>query len=715
MQTTTPEATLQQYFGYKQFRPLQKEIIDWVLAGNDTLVLMPTGGGKSLCYQVPALMKEGIAIVVSPLIALMQDQVEALQRNNISAAFYNSTQTSREQSQIEQQCIDGDIKLLYVSPEKLLSGNFIDFLRRLPISLFAIDEAHCISSWGHDFRPEYAQLKVLKKVFPQVPVIALTATADKTTRNDILKQLNLHQPETFLASFDRQNIRLHVSPGQNRVKKIIKYLETRPGQSGIIYCLSRKSTEQLAQKLKDAGFSADCYHAKMDSHHRAAVQQSFLKDDTHIICATIAFGMGIDKPNVRFVIHYNMPKNVEGYYQEIGRAGRDGLKSDAILFYSYSDVKILREFANNIENEEFKALQLAKLERMLQFADADICRRRILLNYFNENLQQDCGNCDVCRNPPQKFDGTVLAQKALSACLRLNQQVSINTLIDVLRGSKNQHIVDNGYHQIKTFGAGNDISFQDWRDYIQQMINLGVFEIAYDQNLALKAATLGNQILTKGQKLLLSKPTEKTFTKAPTERPKSKKAIATEGLFEALRVLRKQIADSQNIAPHIIFNDATLTDMSSNRPYTQADLLEVSGVTQAKMEQYGQAFLDEIVKVSVAQYQAGATVRGASPLTTFQLYKQGFAPKDIVTERAKVEGKTLNQKTIEGHLISLYKKDYEVDLMQYTSATAVRDIQQILHEDLGEDGFKTIYDHFGGNYSYFEIRIAKALLGGDDE
>ncbi|EAY31445.1 DNA helicase RecQ [Microscilla marina] len=711
MHTASPEATLQQYFGYKQFRPLQKDIIDQVLAGNDALVLMPTGGGKSLCYQVPALMMEGIAIVVSPLIALMQDQVEALQRNDIAAAFYNSTQTSSEQSEIERQCMDGKIKLLYVSPEKLLSGTFIEFLQRLQINLFAIDEAHCISSWGHDFRPEYAQLKMLKKVFPSVPVVALTATADKTTRNDILNQLNLQQPETFLASFDRENIRLHVSPGQNRIKKIIKYLETRPNQSGIIYCLSRKSTEQIAQKLKDAGFSADYYHAKMDSNRRAAVQQSFLKDDTHIICATIAFGMGIDKPNVRFVIHYNMPKNVEGYYQEIGRAGRDGLKSDAILFYSYGDVKILREFIHNIDNEGFKALQFAKLERMLQFADADICRRRILLNYFNENFQQDCGNCDVCRNPPQKFDGTILAQKALSACLRVKQQVGINALIDVLRGAKNQQIIENGYHQIKTFGAGKDVSFQDWRDYLQQMINLGVFEIAYDQNLALKTAELGNQILAGAQKLLLSKPTEKTFAKAPAERPKSKKAVAKEGLFEALRTLRKQIADSQSIAPHIIFNDATLTEMSDNRPYTKADFLEVSGVTQTKMEQYGQTFINEIVRVSVAQYQAGATVKGASPLTTYQLYKQGLTPKEIVAERAKAEGKALNPVTVEGHLISLYKKGYSVDLMRFTNATAVSDIQQVLHQDLGEDGFKGIHEQFGGKYSYFEIRIAKALLG----
>lgn len=711
MSMITPEATLQKYFGYNEFRPLQKDIITQVLSGKDTLVLMPTGGGKSLCYQVPALMLDGMTIVVSPLIALMQDQVEALQRNNIASAFYNSTQTSQEQREIEQQCSDGKIKLLYVSPEKLLSGTFIDFLKTIQISLFAIDEAHCISSWGHDFRPEYAQLKILKRAFAQIPVIALTATADKTTRNDILRQLNLQEPEVFIASFDRKNIRLHVAPGQDRVKKIVKYLEARPNQSGIIYCLSRNSTENLAAKLKDAGFLADYYHAGMDSRKRATVQQSFLKDDTQIICATVAFGMGIDKPNVRFVIHYNMPKNVEGYYQEIGRAGRDGLKSDAILFYSYGDIKILREFINNIDNEEFKALQFAKLERMLQFADADICRRRILLNYFNESLNKNCGNCDVCRNPTEKFEGTILAQKALSACMRLKQQVGTNTLIEVLRGSMNQHIVENKYDQVKTFGMGKEVSFKDWREYIQQMINLGLFEIAYDENLALKVAENGAQVLKGSQEVLLSKPTEKTFTKAKTEKTKGKKQTLQEALFEQLRALRKQLADKQNIAPHIIFNDATLTDMSKLRPYTSPDFLEVSGVTEAKMEQFGKTFIDKIVRVSIEQFQAGATVKGASHLVTYQLHQQGLTPKEIVTERAKTESKALHTMTIESHLLALYKKGYPIDLMRFTSAEAVRDIQQAFYQNLGEEGFKPIHEYFHGKYSYFEIKIAKALLG----
>ncbi len=708
----TPEAILQQHFGYNEFRPLQKNIIEKVLAGQDTLVLMPTGGGKSICYQVPALMFEGVTIVVSPLIALMQDQVEALQRNNIAATFYNSTQSMEEQHTIEQQCKEGTIKLLYVSPEKLVSAGFRDFLLHIKVSLFAIDEAHCISSWGHDFRPEYTQLGLLKAQFPQVPIVALTATADKTTRKDILRQLNLIEPEIFIASFDRKNIRLLVSPGQDRIKKIIKYLETRPNQSGIIYCLSRKNTENLAKKLQSAGFSADYYHAGIDSRRRAQVQQSFLRDDTQIICATIAFGMGIDKPNVRFVIHYNMPKNVEGYYQEIGRAGRDGLKSDAILFYSYGDVKILRDIIADIENPEFKALQYAKLDRMLQFADADICRRRILLNYFNESLTENCGNCDVCRNPTEKFDGIILTQKALSASIRLQQQVGVNTLIEVLRGSKNQHIIENGYDQVKTFGVGREASFQDWRHYIQQMINLGFFEIAYDEKLALKVTDLGQKALKKEQPALLSKPTEKTFAKAKTEKTRSKKQTLSGALFDELRNLRKQMADAHNIAPHIIFNDATLTDMSKQRPYTKRDFLEVSGVTQAKLEQFGVPFIKAIIKTSLAQFKSGSTVKGASHLVTFQLYKQGLTPKQINAERAKTEEKAPSTITIESHLTALYEKGYPIDLMQYTSAEAVRDIQQLLHHSADADGFKPIHEHFGGKYSYFEIKIAKTLLGG---
>lgn len=419
MNINAAKEALKQYFGYDQFRPLQEEIIERVLDKKDALVLMPTGGGKSICYQIPAIIQEGICIVVSPLIALMKDQVEGLRANGVAAAFLNSSLSGSEQMAIESQAMKGQLKLLYVSPERLLSSNFLNMLSTLSISLIAIDEAHCISAWGHDFRPEYTQLKFLKERYPDVPLIALTATADKITRKDIASQLTLNNPEYFIASFDRPNLGLTVMPGRNRYALIVDFVKKRPNQSGIIYCLSRKSTEDMASKLKNDGFSAHCYHAGLPPKIRAKAQENFINDKTTIICATVAFGMGIDKSNVRWIIHYNMPKNIESYYQEIGRAGRDGLQGDTLLFYSYGDVIQLRKF---LDESGQKEVQLAKLKRMQQYAEAFVCRRKILLSYFGEDLAENCNNCDICQNPPRQFDGTVLAQKALSAITRLTKK-----------------------------------------------------------------------------------------------------------------------------------------------------------------------------------------------------------------------------------------------------------------------------------------------------
>lgn len=705
----TPEETLKKYFGYKDFRPLQKDIITKVLDKKDALVLMPTGGGKSICYQIPALMSEGLTIVISPLISLMQDQVAALQRNHIPSAFYNSTQSSKEQAEIETLCQQNKLKLLYISPEKLLTDNFLFFLKSINVSLFAIDEAHCVSTWGHDFRPEYTQLKRLKQTFPDKPFIALTATADKVTRKDIMTQLQLNKPEVFIASFDRKNIGLNVTAGTNRVKKIMQFLESRPNQSGIIYCLSRKNTMELAEKLREAGFDAQHYHAGMSAEERAKVQDDFIKDNTLIICATIAFGMGIDKPNVRFVIHYNLPKNVESYYQEIGRAGRDGLKSEAILFYSLRDAMVLRDFIAKIENPNFRELQYAKLDRMLQFAEAGFCRRKVLLNYFNENLTEDCGNCDVCRNPKTKFDATVLAQKALSACIRLKQEVGITTLIEVLRGSKNQTILEKGYDKIKTFGMGKDMSFQDWRDYLQQMINIGIFEIAYDQNYNLKVTVESQDILYKNKKVYLAKATEKTNFKEQYEKPKTKTQILREELFEDLRQFRKSLADSLAIAPYLIFDDATLTEMSKTRPFSKDDFLNISGVTQSTFDKYGKIFLEEVITISTKQYQKGNNIKGISQIITYQLYKKGFSPERIIERRSRTEGKTLNLATIQSHLISLYEKGFDIDLSEFVSDENKKYIQGEITKNKLE-GLKNIYDYFGGEYDYFEIKIAVALM-----
>ncbi|MEO1451245.1 MAG: DNA helicase RecQ, partial [Bacteroidota bacterium] len=492
MHSQTAHQTLKQYFGYDTFRPFQEEIIATLQRGKDVLVLMPTGGGKSICYQVPALMHPGMTIVISPLISLMKDQVEALKANGVAAAFLNSSQSPKVQAGIVEKALLADIKLLYVSPEKALSQDFMEMLDRVKLNLIAVDEAHCISQWGHDFRIEYTQLGIFKRRYKGVPLIALTATADRATRSDIIHQLQLQQPEVFVASFDRPNLSLSVRPAQKRLQQIKEFIRLRPGQSGIIYCLSRKATESLAAKLQEAGFPAISYHAGMSPAARSRAQEDFVKDEVPIVCATIAFGMGIDKPNVRWVIHYNLPQTMENYYQEIGRAGRDGLPSDTLLFYSLGDVITYRKF---IEESGQPELKEAKLNRMLQYAQASTCRRRILLSYFGEHLPADCGNCDVCEDPPQRFDATIIAQKALSAVARLKQQVGMSMLIDVLRGSNRKEIRDKGFDQIKTFGAGAEMRPAEWQFCLLQMLDQGLLEIAFERGRALQLTEASRPVL----------------------------------------------------------------------------------------------------------------------------------------------------------------------------------------------------------------------------
>lgn len=705
-----PRQILKQFFGYDQFRPMQEDIIGSVLEGRDTLVLMPTGGGKSVCYQVPALVMPGLCVVVSPLIALMRDQVEGLKANGIAAAYINSSQQTGEQREIEQKCYNNELKLLYVSPEKLLSAGFYDFLKRLKVNLFAIDEAHCISAWGHDFRPEYTQLNSLKTAFPEVPIIALTATADKLTRKDIAEQLNLREPRQFLSSFDRPNLSLTVAPAQGRMKQLVKFLKDREKQSGIVYCLSRKSTETVAEKLRIEGYAAKAYHAGMDAADRNAVQEAFLRDDVRIICATIAFGMGIDKSNVRFVVHYNVPKNIEGYYQEIGRAGRDGLPSDALLFYSFADVMMMRDMLtdNSVNAKEgHLELQLAKLERMQQFAEAQTCRRRILLSYFSEMLPQDCGNCDVCREPRASFDATVLAQKALSAVVRLEESVPMSVLIDVLRGSRSQAVVSKGYDQIKTYGAGRDYRPEEWRDYLQQLINIGAIEVAYDQYYALRRGMLAEDILFKGRKVELIRFERPAFD---AEKPQPAKAatrseLIRDELFERLRRLRKQLADEQNVAPYIIFNDATLLEMAQRRPAALEDMREITGVGEQKMQRYGNAFLQEIVNFVKEQALVGEKIKGGTHLVTLELYQQGKSVDAIALERG------LNPVTIISHLCALYQQGQPVDLRSLIAPDALAEIHDTIHS-LGGDStvLKPVFEALEGRYDYGMLRIAATLL-----
>jgi ATP-dependent DNA helicase RecQ len=595
----TKEQVLKQYYGYDKFRPLQADIIDWVLYGQDAMVLMPTGGGKSVCFQIPALIMQGLTLVISPLIALMHDQVQALKANGVPSAYLNSSLDGNQQAIIERQVREGELKLLYISPEKLFTQGYLDWIKSLNISLFAIDESHCVSTWGHDFRPEYTKLHVLKEAFPNVPVIALTATADRVTRKDILTQLGIPEAKTFISSFDRPNLYLSVLPGRNRVKIIQNFVSERPRQPGIIYCLSRKNTETVAEALQKAGIKAKYYHAGMPAADRSKVQDAFIRDDVQVIVATIAFGMGIDKSNVRWVIHYSMPSNVESFYQEIGRAGRDGVKAETLLFYTYQDVMMRKDMIANSElPAEMKDVQNAKLDRMKQYAEAEICRRRILLSYFNEEVTRDCGNCDVCKNPPMRFDATLLAQKALSAVARTNEKIAMTMVIDILRGSNNKRIIDNRFHEIKTFGAGKELKADEWADYLQQMLNSGVMDIAYDEGHAYRLNNASWAVLKEGRKVQLVR--YKPFEERQAEREavipkeKTKKEVIKDALFERLREVRKRLADDKNIPPFIIFSDATLSDMSQQKPITQEAMLNVSGVGQQKYQQYGEIFIYEI-------------------------------------------------------------------------------------------------------------------------
>ena len=715
---------LKHRFGYDEFRMNQESAIGAVLARRDCVVLMPTGGGKSLCYQIPAMMLDGLTVVISPLIALMKDQVDALRANGVEAAFLNSTQANREQVEVFQNVRSGKLKLLYVAPERLLqSGDqFLDFLRGINISLFAIDEAHCISSWGHDFRPEYLRLATLKKEFPQIPLIALTATADKLVRKDIFERLNIPNAELFLSSFNRPNIYYGVEPKRNSYGQLLDYLEKRKDESGIIYCLSRSSVDSLAADLRDEGFSALSYHAGLDKQTRDKHQESFLKDETKIIVATIAFGMGIDKSNVRFVVHMDLPKNVESYYQETGRAGRDGLQSDALLFFSWADVTKLKGFAAVDGNAAQSAIMLKKLDLMGKFGDLMTCRRRFLLNYFSEESTADCGNCDNCNTVYERIDGTIIAQKALSAVYRTDQRFGMSYLIDFLRGSQAKTIRDE-HKNIKTYGVGADISKDDWFSYFKDLVAQGFLAQTEGEYPTIVLTEKSTDVLTGKQTVQLVK------TKAKEEK---KPRLTTDAslpyikeLFEELRRLRADFAKHENVPPYVVFSDVTLVEMSTYLPQNDWEMRRISGVGDLKFDKYGADFLAAIKKYSLAnsltsridlkssrrepKKRTKRDVFGKDTYhTSLDMYRDGRSIAMIAKER------NLAVSTIENHLTRFIATG-EVSLGEFVSLEKVEVIREAIIKFGDSMALSPIKEHLGEDYSYGEIRAVMSALGGEQK
>lgn len=686
---------LKKYFGYDTFRSHQLDIIKSIVDNKDVLVLMPTGGGKSLCFQIPAILMEGTCLVVSPLISLMKDQVDALQSAGVAAGYMNSSQSAAEAGQVWQQYCRGELKLLYLSPEKMIAG-FEHLMKAAPVSMIAVDEAHCISSWGHDFREEYTQLSVIKRNFPTIPVVALTATADRLTRDDILKQLLIDDAKRYVSSFDRPNLSISVRAGLSKKHKdqeIIDFVSQRSKECGIIYCLSRKATEEVATLLYTNGIRAASYHAGMSAQDRNDIQSAFINDDIKIICATIAFGMGIDKSNVRWVIHYNMPKNIEGYYQEIGRAGRDGLPSDTVLYFNYNDAIVLSNFAQESGKPE---LNVSKLRRMQQFAEATTCRRKILLTYFGEQRHEDCGNCDVCKNPPQMFDGTVIAQKALSAAYRTGESVGTQMIIKILRASVDKQLMQRGYHKLKTYGVGKEISAEHWQQFIMQLMNLGLFEIAYDRGFALRITDTGKDILFGKRKIELAQAVDKVKIE------KKKKALTVEeDLFEKLRDLRMKFAKQENVPPYVIFNDATLREMSAEKPVTETDMLAISGVGEAKLAHYGRDFIYCIKNYMLT---ANRKVKGATYIETLEFINKGLSLEQIAEKR------NLAPTTIYSHIAQLYAKGEEINIYNYVNEYEIQQVKEAVRETKQTEAMKPIFDFLNEEIDYGKIRLALAHL-----
>lgn len=716
----SPLEILQQHFGYDSFRLEQASAIDNAIAKKDSFVLMPTGGGKSLCYQIPALVLDGTAIVISPLIALMKDQVDALRINGISAAFLNSSLSGLEQNETLNQLKQGKLKLLYVAPEKLSADNgaFLNLLNEVDISLFAIDEAHCVSHWGHDFRPDYLFLNGLKRQFPKTPIIALTASADEITRQDIIKQLNLHEPLVLISSFDRANIKYFVQPKQSVFNHIVQYLNEHPNDSGIIYCLSRKGTEDMANNLKENGVSAAFYHAGISAIERAKVQDDFIKDKIRVMVATIAFGMGIDKSNVRFVIHADLPKNIESYYQETGRAGRDGLPSEAILFYSNADVMKLKKFAMIEGNEEQSTLMLQKLQQMSEFAEMQKCRRQYLMEYFGEKHDGNCNSCDYCLSDFENWDATIDTQKLLSAIYRLKERYGKNLIIDFLRGSKGVKITDY-MRSLPTYGIGANANKTYWQDLIKQLIINGFLQESNEEFPVLKLTEESNLVLFKHKKVNLRKVKEQAKAVSVTELDTDYSAHqldSHEDLFAKLRTLRREIAEQENVPPYVVFSDATLLELSTYLPHSKEELSQISGFGAFKIEKYGEIILPSIVDYCIKNNlttkiaekkpkkqstpKKEKTYEAGTFTTTYQMFKAGNSIEEI----AKTRSLSLN--TIQNHLVNFV----EVGKIKPGELMDINKIEPIISiaKNQAIQSLKAIKEELGDDFSYFEINIAVA-------
>ena len=718
MVTANPQQVLQSVFGYDSFRHNQQEIVEHVLAGKDAVVLMPTGGGKSLCYQVPALCMSGVAIVVSPLIALMKDQVDALKVNGIKAAFLNSTQTTGEQSYIFQQLKTGQLKLLYLAPERLMGNEtqFMQFLQQIDVSMFAIDEAHCISSWGHDFRPEYLVLGQLKEKFPDIPLIALTATADAITQKDIIEKLRFAQYKVFENSFNRPNIYYYVKPKKNYYDELTEYLKEHKNDSGIIYCLSRAATERLAEDLKEDGFSAEAYHAGLEKSVRDDRQDKFLKDDINIIVATIAFGMGINKSNVRFVIHVDMPKNIEGYYQETGRAGRDGLHSEAILFYGAGDVMKLKRFAEVEGNQAQTKIMLQKLDKMSKFCEIKTCRRKYLLNYFGDEAPDYCGSCDVCLHKPVLKEATIIAQKILSAVARLKESFGARYVVDVLRGSSNEKMREE-HKSLSVYGIGKDTAKEEWLHYAKELLHYEYVKQTDGQYPVLQLTDKGKAVLFKKEPVYLSAPVNIEIAKEPVI---FQQHDYEKELFEKLKQLRNKIAHEENVPPYIIFSDSTLLDLATYLPLTQSDILKVSGFGAFKAEKYGSSFLELVQDYCIAyklqtriqlkepkrerkQKNGSATERPSdTKRATYEMYKSGKTIVEIAAERE------LSYNTIETHL-SFYILKGELAINDFVEVYKQETVAKAASL-FGTESLKVLKDNLPEEISYGEIRMTLAEM-----